>query len=343
MRKDALHEVKDQIVEMIHRYVKSLKDTGTYDGLVQKVKQFKLETQIFDAFGKSVDNYSVHDLFTTTDSDIERQFRVADTRLGGEGIGNAYGNKYLISSDPNAFMIDVILFAADEASIEKLNASAEERFHDLNDEYRKYIAKTDSEKIRKQYDDIVSNGDLISEHNFRLPEIIHVPHDAGGKEYRDHLFVNEKTGTARLKLNSWEAALIEAEEKRPGFVCWIRNPSRGSWALCIPYEIDGVTKPTYPDFIIVREDSKLGYLIDILEPHRPDLKDNLGKAKGFAKYASKNPGLGRIQLIRMSNDPAGSARFIRLDMTKTATREKVSKAINTDELDHIFETDGIIE
>ena len=30
-------------------------------------------------------------------------------------------------------------------------------------------------------------------------------------------------------------------------------------------------------------------------------------------------------------------------MYKTAIREKVSRAINTDELDHIFDTDGVIE
>lgn len=57
-----------------------------------------------------------------------------------------------------------------------------------------------------------------------------------------------------MKLNGWEAELIETEEKRP-------------------------------DFIAVRRDERVGYVIDILEPHSPDFKDNLGKAKGFAEYA----------------------------------------------------------
>ena len=184
---------------------------------------------------------------------------------------------------------------------------------------------------------------MVSKHNFRLPETIQVPHEAGGKEYRDHLFVSDATGTAKLKLNCWEADLIAEEEKRQDFVCWIRNPSRASWALCIPYEINGEIKPTYPDFIIVREDGHLGYVIDILEPHSADFKDNLGKAKGFAEYARQNPGVGRIQLIRMGKDAAGRTQFRRLDMYKTAIREKVSRAINTDELDHIFDTDGVIE
>lgn len=99
-----------------------------------------------------------------------------------------------------------------------------------------------------------------------------MPHEVGGKEYRNHLFVSDITGVATMKLNTWEAGVIEEEEKREDFVCWIRNPSRGSWALCIPYEIDGEIKPTYPDFIIVRKDRVLGYVVDILEPHNPDFK-----------------------------------------------------------------------
>lgn len=342
LHREAIREVQDEIVEMIHNYVESLRAAGKYDDLVQQVKQFKLATQIFDAFGETVDNYSVHDMFTTTDTDIERQFQIADVKLSREGIGMAYGNKYMDFADLTAFKVDVILFVADEECMKRLHSYAEERFHGLNDDYRRYIATIDSEKIRKEYDSIVSDGDPVSKHNFRLPETIQVPHEAGGKEYRDHLFVSEATGTAKLKLNGWEAELIETEEKRPDFVCWIRNPSRGSWALCIPYEIDGEIRPTYPDFIVVRKDDRVGYVIDILEPHSPDFKDNLGKAKGFAEYARQNPGVGRIQLIRMSKDAAGKNQFKRLDMYRTAIRDKVSHAINTDELDHIFDTDGII-
>lgn len=343
LHREAIREIQDEIVQMIHDYVEDLRAKGKYDELVQQVKQFKLATQIFDSFGKTVDNYSVHDMFTTTDTDIERQFRIADAKLGREGIGMAYGNKYGDFSDLTAFKVDVILFVADENCMNRLHAYAENRFHGLNDDYRRYIATINSEKIRREYDSIVSDGDVISKHNFRLPETIQVPHEVGGKEYRDHLFVSDTTETAKLKLNGWEADLIAEEEKRPDFVCWIRNPSRASWALCIPYEIDGEIKPTYPDFIVVREDERLGYVIDILEPHSADLKDNLGKAKGFAEYARQNPGVGRIQLIRMSKDAAGRDRFKRLDMYRTAIRDKVSHAINTDELDHIFDTDGVIE
>lgn len=340
LRKEAIREVQNEIVQMIRDYVEDLKAKDRYDALVNDVKQFRLATQIFDAFGETVDNYSVHNLFTTTDTDIDRQFQIAEAKLGREGIGIAYGNKYMNPDDMNSFKVDIILYVANEDCMNRLHKYAEFRFHGLNDDYRRYVATIDSEKIRKEYDSIVSDGDVVSKHSFRLPETIQVPHESGGKTYRNHLFVNDKTGVATLKLNTWEAGVIAEEEQRDDFICWIRNPSRASWSLCIPYEISGQIKPTYPDFVIVRKDKVLGYVIDILEPHNPDFKDNLGKAKGFASYAEQNPGVGRIQLIRLSKDAAGKNRFRRLDMYKTIIRDKVLHAINNDELDHIFDTDG---
>lgn len=340
LRRESIREVQSEIAQMIREYVEKLKSQDKYDELVLQVKQFKLATQIFDAFGETVDNYSVHDLFTTTDTDVDRQFRVAETRLCNEGIGIAYGNKYMESNNPNAFKVDVILFVADEECMNNLHSYAKVRFHGLNDDYRRYIATINSEKVRRQYDSIVSDGDAVSKHNFRLPETIQVPHESGGKEYRNHLFVNDTTGVATLKLNTWEAGVIKEEEKQEDFVCWIRNPSRGSWAFCIPYEIDNEIKPTFPDFIIIRKDSVSGYVIDILEPHNPEFKDNLGKAKGFAEYARQNPGIGRIQLIRMGKDAVGKDRFKRLDMSKSAIRDKIAYIMSNDELDHLFDIDG---
>lgn len=137
-----------------------------------------------------------------------------------------------------------------------------------------------------------------------MPETISVRLEEDGEEYDNHLFADEN-GLARIKLNGWEQGVLEEEMKSDDFVCWIRNPSRGSWSLCIPYEIENEVKPAYPDFIIVRKDSILGYVIDILEPHNPDFKDNLAKAKGFAKYASEEIRIGRIQIIRQGKNSAG--------------------------------------
>ncbi|HWR07557.1 DEAD/DEAH box helicase [Sporomusa sp.] len=337
--RDAAVEVKDDVTSMIRSYIESLQSTVKYDELASCVLSFKLSVRIFDVFGEPLDSGIVHDLFTTSESDLDRQLRVADAKIGGYGFPNVYGNRYCNNDDPSVFKVDCILFAADDDCITKLNRYAKKKFHALNDQYRKYVVNK-SEKCKKQYSDIIADSDVVSKHNFTLPETINVRVEKVGKEYDNHLFADEK-GIAVIKLNGWEEGVLEEEAKRPDFVCWLRNPPREKWSLCIPYEINGEIKATYPDFLIVRSDPILTYVIDILEPHNPDFKDNLGKAKGFAKYAEAEPKIGRIQLIRTGKDPAGKIRFKRLDLSQGAVRDKVLKAQNTDELDHIFETDGI--
>jgi len=51
-------------------------------------------------------------------------------------------------------------------------------------------------------------------------------------------------------------------------------------------------------------------VIDILEPHDSSRKDNLGKAKGMAKYAEDNLGIGRVQLIREGKNTYGKSGFL---------------------------------
>lgn len=337
---DCMDVIRQDIVKMIHDYALYLKQVGKYDFLTEQVMQFKLNTQIYDMFGKSVDHNEVHDLFSTTDIDIERQFRHAETRLGEEGIGKVYCNTYYNENTAIANEIEVILFAADVECMQQLHDYAKEKFHQLNDDNRRKTVHL-PEKFKKKYDDIVSDGDLVSKHNFRLPELIRVPKEYDGEVYWDHLFV-DNSGTAVINLNGWERKVIREERGRDDFICWLRNPSRGSWALCIPYELDGEIRPTYPDFLVVRE-SDGHMVVDILEPHDPTRIDNLGKAKGFAEYARDNPGVGRIQLIKMKKDALGQERAFRLDMSKSSIRDKVRHCASMDELTHVFDEYGYFE
>lgn len=334
-------EVKNEVTNLMRSYIEDLKAIEKYDDLVKQVLEFKLSIQIFDPFGEKIETSHQFDLLETSDTDLDRQLRAADAKLGGYGFPYVYGRRFIDFDDPNAFKIDCILFAADEECIRMLNQYAETKFHTLNDKYRKYVVSK-SEKCRKQYSDIVANGDIVSKHNFTLPEMISAKVEKGGDVYRNHLYA-DADGNARIKLNSWEKGVLEEEEKHEDFVCWLRNFDRQSWSLRIPYEINNTVKTAYPDLIIIREDPDLGYIMDILEPHSADFKDNLGKAKGFAEYAKEELKIGRIQLIRTAKDVAGGTRFKRLDMGKGIVRDKVLAAISNDELDHIFDTDGEYE
>jgi len=335
---DATDDVLEEIVKMIREYVGDLKRNGKYDDMAKRIMEFQMKSQVFDAFGESVDDNIVHMFMSSTDIDIDRQFRRAETKLGNEGVGNKYGHYYYDEDDPNAYKIDVILYASNDDCYARLLAYAEKMFHKMNDDYRRKIVGL-GDRFIKQYDAIVSNGDVVSKHNFRLPETISLPHEVNGKDYEDHLFVDD-SGKARINLNNWEEGVLIEEQGQADYVCWLRNPPRKPWSLCIPYEMGGEQKPAYPDFVIIRKDSDEEYVVDILEPHDPTRIDNLGKARGFAEYARQNPGVGRIQLIRMGKDAVGHNRFKRLDMAMSAVRDKVARAMTNDELDHIFDTDG---
>ena len=141
-------EIKNDVVSMMRSHIEDLHRKKTYEDLASQVLTFKLSVRIFDVFGEMLQNEAVHDLFTASESDLDRQLRAADAKLGSYGFSNAYGQKYYSSDDPNAFKVDCILFAAGDDCMTKLNRYAKNKFHSLNDQYRKYVATT-SEKFKK--------------------------------------------------------------------------------------------------------------------------------------------------------------------------------------------------
>lgn len=323
-----INSVKREIINKIHDYAEGLRNSGRYDALANKVMEFKLASQAFDVFGNRITDNPLGPLFSATDTDLDRQLRLADSKLHNEGIAQLYGNLFYNPDNENEFKIDVILFAVEQNCIDGLMDFAKNKFHELVDQYRRQIVTLD-ERDQEKYNRIVSNGDEVSEHNFRLPENINVSLETNGKKYKKHLFVDSNC-EATFRLNGWEEALLKEEMERDDFVCWLRNPSRKPWALCMPYEMNGQIRAMYPDFIIIRKDAA-GYLIDILEPHDQTRTDNLPKAIGLAKYAARNPGAGRIQLIHMNG---GALR--RLDLSRSQVRDRVLIASSDHDLNNVF-------
>ncbi len=333
----AVNEATNHVVDMMAQYVERLKEKGLYDELSEKVMQFRLNVESLDVYGKTLQTH-YGSLFSTTDLDLDRQLRQADDKLASEGLVNRYVDKFHDEDNPSSAKVDVILFTMDSEQMAALEDYANGEFHRLCDQYRTQVVKLSTEHKNK-YDDIVSNGDVVTIHNFSLPTDILSIRDEGGTSWPDHLYVNPYTREAIIKLNSWESAVIEEERRRDDYVCWVRNVSRSSWGLVVPYEMEGKTCKAYPDFLIIRNDGNGSYLLDILEPHDPTRKDNLPKAKGFAKYAAENPMVGRFQLIRQTSDASG-LHYRRLDLAKSQIQEAVRKAMTDDELAHLFTVYG---
>lgn len=339
LSQSAFDDVLDDVAAFISNYIDELKAAGEYDVLYRQAKEFKLSAQVFDAFGDNVTQIISQDLFVTTDTDIERQFRQAEAVLKNEGVSNRYLQKILDAGDDiEDGKIDVILFVANHDCLVNLERFAKTTFHELCDKFRrKTVALPPS--LTNEYNSIVRNSDPISKYNFFLPATISMLHDVNGNEYSDHLFIDETTGTATIKLDGWEEGVLKEEQQRKDFVCWLRNRQRASWSLAIPYKNElNETKSFFPDFLIVRHNED-GYVVDILEPHDPNQRDNIGKAKGFAKYARENQISGRLQLIR-EKKVLGQKIFTRLDMSKTEICDRVCRASSNGELDNIFNSLG---
>lgn len=277
-----------------------------------------------------------------SETDLDRQVRNADARLGRYGFPNIYGSRYFDEENPNAYKIDCVLFAADDSCRTKLGEYAKNKLREFSRKYRVAVANK-SDACKRKYREIMADSAIVSEQLFAIPENIYVKEDPDGIDYENHLLAAPDTGIARIKLNEWEAELIEEESHKAGFLCWLRNPAKSSWALCLPYDINGEKKSFYPDFLIIRSDPAVDYVVDILEPHGSQYADNLPKAKALAAYAKAEERIGRIQLIHKITGPDNKNCFVRLDFTDISVRDKVLRAVSNEELNHIFDTDGIFE
>lgn len=335
--------VRNDIVAMIREAIEQVRRSGRYEALEREIREMRLQSKVFDAFGESMANRAQAEFAFVSDWDVDRQLREADGTLGRAGLTNEYGRKYAAEDDDDEWKIDCIIFAKDQACMERVRAYAKEKFHELNDGYRRHVAAL-NERIQNEYNEIVASGDVVSKLSFVLPETIQGFGSPDGKLYGNHLYADEQ-GFAKIKLDSrWEDGVIEEESRGGDFICWLRNPPRQKWSLCIPYEKSNEVRGFYPDFLIVRRDtnpnSRSGYVVDLLEPHADDFDDNLAKAKGLARYAKEERNFGRIQMIRKEQGVGGVCRFRRLDFCKGSVREKVLNAVDNDELRHIFDTDG---
>ncbi len=336
----AVDDAKRHIADMIHKYIETMKSEGKYDDAVNKLKEFILSAQSFDILGDMVAQEVQMELLSTTDADIDRQYAMAEKKLKNEGVGLKYGQIYGSLGDIIAFKVDVILFTNDDDCMGDLMQYAECHYHKLIDTYRNRI-RTLTEQQRARYKNIVNDGDSVSSTDFYLPQTIErYPSSQDGILYTDHLYVDEATRGVRIKLNGWESGLLKEEAAEKEFVCWLRNPDRRTWALCIPYEKDGYNESMYPDFIVIRKDGPYNYSVDILEPHDASRTDNIGKAKGLARYAEKDYVFGRIQLIRKTKKPTGGEGFLRLDMSRSEVRTRIRSVTSNEELDHIFDEYG---
>jgi type III restriction enzyme len=326
---NAAVRVSKQICKMIFDYIADLKADGTYNNKVHDIKQFILTESKMEYLTENKLKDTSNLVLELTDYDIEREFARADSKL--KNVGQRYIRDNYDEEDPMKSKVEVILFVQSEECMANLDKYAKDTFYQYQRDYRKYLSKF-SENVKSKYDKYTREGESVSGHSWILPRTIYLPKDEEQWEDRKHLFIDNE-GKALFTLNSWEKEVIIEAEKKPDFVCWLRNQDRKPWSLCIPYTMNEKKHPFYPDFIIIRKDAHGGYLLDIVEPHKKD-EDNVPKAKAMAKYAEEADGdVERFEMTRMYGD-----KMLRLDFANPAISHLLTDANKYDDdyLDELF-------
>lgn len=339
---DATDNARNMALEEIHSYIEKLKSDGRYNDVADQFRKFNLKSTVIDAFGEKHDDDGSTKTMITSDADIEKQFNIANYKLG-EGLGQLYLKRYADPDDITAAQLEVVVFTSSATAMSELENKAKNMFLNMFNTYRPAVVSSHNEELIANFNSISIQSSHAAATVYTLPESADFPESSKGQVYTDHLYC--KNGIIRIELNAWEAGVVAEEEKRSDFVCWLRNVDRKPWALCVPYKMDGIIHGFYPDILVFRKQGFSDYVIDILEPHLSSDKDNVYKAIGFAEYADTNwnSALGRVQLIRLEKAADGKNHFKRLDMGDLAVRQKVLKITTNAELDNLFDSDGFFE
>lgn len=230
--------------------------------------------------------------------------------------------------------IQVAVLLSDPEVIAATEAAAEQRFDALHEEHVDAIEALLEER-RTVYQDLLGGARHPTESVMRVRDRIVLPRR--GDQHGDHLFV-DAAGEFHADLNAWEEATITAERSRDGFLRWLRMVDRKDWALQVPYrDARGVWRPLYPDFLVFREDGGK-VVVDLLDPHRPDIQDAVPKAKGLAEYAAGHGvRFGRIEAIMVDGDG-----IWRLDLKSKKVREALSVVENSEGLVQLYRGMGAV-
>jgi len=265
---------------------------------------------------------------------IDDLFNDAGRRLA-DGLHRAFWRHLVGDSKDRSRIAEAKLQAAallrDDSLIKSLETLSQQRVQAWLRRHAKSIRAL-PESSREVYDQVRRMAGAPESKPLELPPGIEWR--PAGRKWKGHLYV-EQDGLVRARLNKLETEVIEGEMKRPDFLAWFRNVDRKPWALTVPYDMHGVKKPMFPDFLVFRS-GPAGVVVDILDPHAEGLEDAAPKARGLASFSQTHaPEFGRIELITKLR-----GRLLRLDLCDETTREAVARVASSDHLRQLYQEMG---
>jgi len=330
---DAYDHVKSLLVEHL---VKKRDEKRTKDekwaNVVQEGGEIDLSVSSIDLadLGQPRHIETIRTKLTT--ENVHRLFESCARYLAtGEGLEIGFWKKAHDGEDPDRAKLELYALVRDPAVIKELEAIANKEFKELEKQSRSAIRDL-HERSKLKYREITDRTGKPESHDWELPE--RIVERVEGEMWNNHLFA-DADGKFQTKLNSWESAVVAAEQSKPGHVGWLRNRERANWALEVPYEHGG-ERSFYPDFLIVRKEGET-LIFDIIEPHRPSEGDTYAKAKGLAQYARDHGDMfGRLVMCRVESK-SGQEVISSFDVNDPDTRERALKLNSNDEVLALYE------
>ncbi len=328
---DAWAEAKQLVVKMLQSELKRLSKQAGFVGNLAANQEIEAR-EVWVEYGewKQLDNAKTVKLKATPEN-IDDLFAQAG-RMLGEGLHMTFWKEHADDEDPYRAKLELYGVLQDEGAWKKLEKVCGERVAELLRKHGAAIRELPSSQ-QEEYNYLKRIAKQPESQNLFLPPTLEVKKEQ--PDWDKHLYV-DKRGKFGAKLNTWEAAVLQAELPKKEVVGWLRNMPRKSWALGVPYEMGGETKACFPDLIVFRAEKKK-IVVDLLDPHDSGLPDAVDKAKGLAKYAQKHGDqFGRIELIVQDDD----SKLKRLNVNDETTREKVLKVTSKPHLEQLFEDLG---
>jgi type III restriction enzyme len=329
LNQDADEEMRDIFLKQLRglrdNYAKAVSNWGSVlrEGGEIEVEALKVVT------GSMTIHATTNTWLTLSEENIEQLFDAAGRLLAaGEGLHRSYWKKFHAHDKPNDAKLELIAILRQIESMPALEKFAREQFDVWWNKHYPEIKKLPA-AIRHRFFALVHASGKAAVQDWELPD--QIVEKKQGKALEKHLF-SDAEGKFYADLNSWETGLLEAEMKKSDFVCWLRNVDRRDYAFCVPYEMGGLTKPFFPDFVVVRKSGK-GFVVDILEPHNDSYADALPKAIGLANFAERHHGaFGRLIFARKNGD-----RWELADMCDKAKRENTQKMLPGTSIEKLFD------
>jgi len=264
---------------------------------------------------------------TLSEENIEQLFDASGRLLAaGEGLHRSYWKKFQNPENPNEAKLELIAIMRQPETFSSMENLAVKEFDASWKKHKSEIHKLPA-SIRARFNNLIQQSGKAVVQEWELPE--QIVERKIGDCWQKHLY-SDTNGNFYAELNSWEAETLKEAMNAKDFTAWLRNLDRREWAICIPYELEGL-KSFYPDFIIVRK-SNDGLIVDILEPHDSTRIDVLPKAIGLAKFAEEHGNkFGRLIISRKNGK-----NWQYLDMNDKLTREKTLKLSQHSSLESLF-------